>query len=195
MLAASRLFSAWPCFSGAFDARPGEVMRLAFRSVKLRLVLSFAFRHKRIKRKDALMGISKASGSWQGGFKDGKGTMKGAHTPEIGFSAGSRFEGQPGSNPEELIGAALAGCFSMALALGLATAGFPPTSIDSSTDVSLERGEGGFSITTIALTTKAVVPGIDPARFQEIAEQTKKGCPVSKVLAAAKINLTASVTG
>jgi lipoyl-dependent peroxiredoxin len=174
---------------------PRAVTPSAFRFLKLRLVLSFACRHKRIKRKDALMGISKASASWQGGFKDGKGTMKGAHTPEIGFSAGSRFEGQPGSNPEELIGAALAGCFSMALSVGLGTAGFPPKSIDSSADVTLERGEGGFSITTIALTTKAVVPGIDAAKFQQIAEETKKGCPVSKVLAAAKINLTASVTG
>jgi osmotically inducible protein OsmC len=154
-----------------------------------------AFRHKRIKGKDEFMGISKASASWQGGFKDGKGTMKGAHTQEVGFSAGTRFEGQPGSNPEELIGAALAGCFSMALSVGLGTAGFPPKSIDTSADVTLERGEGGFSITSIALTTKAVVPGIDAARFAQVAEETKKGCPVSKALAATKVTLTASVTG
>ena len=140
------------------------------------------------------MAISKASASWQGGFKDGKGTMKGAHAPEAGFSAGSRFEGQPGSNPEELLGAALGGCFSMALALNLEKAGSPPTRIDSSADVKLERLESGFAITTIDLVTKAVVPGIDAEKFQQIAEETKKGCPVSKVLAAAKINLTATVT-
>ena len=139
------------------------------------------------------MPISKASASWQGGLKDGKGTMKGAHTPEVAFSAGTRFEGQPGSNPEELIGAALAGCFSMALTLGLEKAGFAPKSVTTSADVKLERLETGFTITTIDLTTKAVVPWIDAARFEQVAEDTKKGCPVSKVLAAAKINLAASV--
>jgi lipoyl-dependent peroxiredoxin len=140
------------------------------------------------------MSISKASAVWSGGIKDGKGTMKPAHGTEVGFSAGSRFEGQPGSNPEELIGAALAGCFSMALSVGLGQAGFAPTSIASSADVHLEKVEAGFAITTIDLTTKAVVPGIDAAKFEEIAQATKKGCPVSKVLAAAKINLTASVS-
>ena len=140
------------------------------------------------------MAISKASASWEGSLKDGKGTMKGAHAPEASFSAGSRFEGQAGSNPEELIGAALAGCFSMALTLGLEKAGFQPKRVDTSADVKLERLETGFAITTIELTTKAVVPGIDAARFQQVADDTKKGCPVSKVLAAAKINLSASVS-
>ncbi|MDB4979993.1 MAG: osmotically inducible protein [Myxococcales bacterium] len=140
------------------------------------------------------MSISKASASWSGGFKDGKGTMKGAHAPEAAFSAGTRFEGQPGSNPEELIGAALAGCYSMALTLGLEKAGLKPTSVSSTADVTLERLESGFTITGIALVTKAVVPGADEAKFQEIAEATKKGCPVSKVLAATKISLTATVS-
>ena len=140
------------------------------------------------------MAISKASASWEGSLKDGKGTMKGAHAPEASFSAGSRFEGQAGSNPEELIGAALAGCFSMALTLGLEKAGFQPKRVDTSADVKLERLETGVTITTIELTTKAVVPGIDAARFQQVADETKKGCPVSKVLAAAKINLSASVS-
>jgi osmotically inducible protein OsmC len=140
------------------------------------------------------MGISKASAAWQGGFKDGKGTMKPAHAPEATFSAGTRFEGQPGSNPEELIGAALAGCFSMALTLGLEKAGLQPKSVETSADVKLERLETGFTITAIDLTTKAVVPGVDAARFQQIAEETKKGCPVSKVLAATKIGLQATVT-
>jgi osmotically inducible protein OsmC len=139
------------------------------------------------------MAISKATAIWQGGFKDGKGTMKGAHAPEATFSAGSRFEGQQGSNPEELIGAALAGCFSMALTLNLEKAGLQPKRVDTSADVTLERLETGFTITSIDLTTKAVVPGADAAKFQQIAEETKKGCPVSKVLAAAKINLSATV--
>ena len=141
------------------------------------------------------MAISNASAQWTGGLKDGKGVMKPAHAPEALFTLASRFEGAPSSNPEELIGAALAGCFSMALSVGLGTAGFPPKSIDTSADVTLERGEGGFSITSIALTTKAVVPGIDAARFAQVADETKKGCPVSKALAGTKINLTASVTG
>ena len=140
------------------------------------------------------MGISKASASWQGGFKDGKGTMKGGHAPEATFSAGTRFEGQEGSNPEELIGAALAGCFSMALTLGLEKAGLQPKRVDTTAEVKLERLETGFTITGIDLVTKAVVPGVEAAKFQQIAEDTKKGCPVSKVLAATKISLTATVS-
>ena len=139
------------------------------------------------------MAISKASASWQGGFKDGKGTMKGAHAPEAAFTAGTRFEGQPGSNPEELVGAALAGCYSMALTLALEKAGMKPARIDTSADVKLERLETGFTITGIDLVAKAVVPGADAAKFQQIAEETKKGCPVSKVLAATKITLKASL--
>jgi lipoyl-dependent peroxiredoxin len=139
------------------------------------------------------MSISKASAKWTGGFKAGKGTMKPAHGAEVGFSAGSRFEGEPGSNPEELVGAALAGCYSMALTLSLEKAGFAPASVETSADVKLERLETGFTITAIDLVTKAVVPGADAARFQQIAEETKKGCPVSKVLAAAKIGLQASL--
>jgi osmotically inducible protein OsmC len=141
------------------------------------------------------MSISKATASWQGGFKDGKGTMKGAHASDATFTAGSRFEGQAGSNPEELVGAALAGCYSMALTLALEKAGMQPKSVDTSADVKLERLESGFTITSIDLVTKAVVPGADAAKFQEIAEATKKGCPVSKALAATKINLTATVSG
>jgi lipoyl-dependent peroxiredoxin len=140
------------------------------------------------------MSISKASAKWTGGFKAGKGTMKPAHGAEVGFSAGSRFEGEPGSNPEELVGAALAGCYSMALTLSLEKAGFAPASVETSADVKLERLETGFTITAIDLVTKAVVPGADAARFQQIAEETKKGCPVSKVLAAAKIGLQASLS-
>jgi osmotically inducible protein OsmC len=140
------------------------------------------------------MPISNASAQWTGGFKDGKGVMKPAHAPEAAFTLASRFEGAPSSNPEELIGAALAGCFSMALSVGLETAGFKPQSINTTAAVHLNRDGGGFSITSIDLTTEATVPGIDAARFQQVADETKKGCPVSKALAGTKIALTAKLT-
>jgi osmotically inducible protein OsmC len=142
------------------------------------------------------MQISKASASWQGVFKDGKGTMKPAHGPEAAFTAGSRFEGQAGSTPEELLGAALAGCYSMALTLNLEKAGMKPSSVSSTTDVTLEKTETGQTVTTIALVSKAVVPGADAAKFQEVAEATKKGCPISRALnPSIKVNLTATVSG
>jgi osmotically inducible protein OsmC len=119
--------------------------------------------------------------------------MKPAHAPEATFSMGSRFEGQPASNPEEMIGAALAGCFSMALTVGLEKAGLKPNSVKTSADVKLEKGADGFSITGIELTTQASVAGIDDAGFQTIAEATKKGCPVSKALAGTTISLKASL--
>lgn len=139
------------------------------------------------------MGISKATAEWNGGFKTGKGVMKPAHASEAPFSVSSRFEGQQGSNPEELIGAALAGCFSMALTIALETAGHAPVGIKSSADVHLEKDGAGFSIKTINLTTVANVPGLDSAKFQQIAEETKKGCPVSKALAGTNIVLAASL--
>ncbi|PTL81840.1 OsmC family protein [Vitiosangium sp. GDMCC 1.1324] len=139
------------------------------------------------------MGISKGNAQWNGGLKDGKGVMKPAHGPEVPFSLGSRFEGQQGSNPEELIGAALSGCFSMALSLGLETAGLKPASIKTSADVQLEKQGAGFAITTIALTCEASVPGASNDQFQKIAEETKKGCPVSKALAGVNITLKATL--
>jgi osmotically inducible protein OsmC len=129
------------------------------------------------------MGISKASAQWDGGIRNGKGVMKPAHAAEIPFSLGSRFEGQPASNPEELVGAALAGCFSMALSLSLEKAGTPPKTIRTSANVSLDKDGEGFTITTIELTTEADVPGLDAEKFQAIADATKKACPVSKALA------------
>jgi len=141
------------------------------------------------------MGISKGSAAWQGGFKDGKGTMTPEHAPEANFSVSSRFEGQQGSNPEELIGAALAGCFSMALSVGLEGAGLKPTSIRTRADVKLEKQGAGFDITGIELTCVASVPGADAAKFQQIADETKKGCPVSKALAGTTITLKASLEG
>ncbi len=137
------------------------------------------------------MAISKGSAQWEGGFKDGRGQMKPAHAPAADFTVASRFEGQPSSNPEELIGAALAGCFSMALTLGLEKAGMKPAAVKTSADVKLEKQGEGFAITRIELTTTANVPGADAAQFQKIAEETKKGCPVSKALAATPISLEA----
>ncbi len=139
------------------------------------------------------MGISKGSAQWDGGLKTGKGTMKPAHAPEASFSLSSRFEGQPGSNPEELIGAALAGCFSMALSLGLEKAGLAPKSIRTAADVRLDKEGEGFAITSIELTTEASVPGASASQFQSIAEETKKNCPVSKALGGTKIVLKASL--
>ena len=139
------------------------------------------------------MGISKGSAQWDGGFKSGKGTMKPAHAAEAQFTVASRFEGQPSSNPEELIGAALAGCFSMALTASLEKAGLTPNGVKTSADVKLEKQGDGFGITGIALTSEANVPGIDDAKFQTIAEETKKGCPVSKALAGTTITLKASL--
>ena len=139
------------------------------------------------------MATSKASARWEGSLKDGRGQMKPAHASEIPFAVNTRFEGAAGSNPEELIGAALAGCFSMALAASLGRAGLQPSEINTSADVQLDKEEGGFRITQIALTTRANVPGADAAKFQAIAEETKKTCPVSKALAATPITLKASL--
>lgn len=139
------------------------------------------------------MAISKGSAQWTLGLKDGKGSMKPAHASEVAFTLGSRFEGQPSSNPEELIGAALAGCFSMALTVALETAGLKPKSVHSAADVHLDRVGAGFAISTIALTSEATVSGLDDARFQQIAEETKKGCPVSKALSGANITLKATL--
>ena len=139
------------------------------------------------------MSTSKASAHWEGAFKDGRGGMKPEHGAEVAFSAGTRFEGQAGSNPEELIGAALAGCFSMALTAALGRGGFTPQSVNTSAAVQLERVEGGFGITRIELDSTAKVQGIEPAQFQTIAEETKKGCPVSKALAGTTITLRAKL--
>lgn len=115
----------------------------------------------------------------------GSGAFEGA------YSFGSRFEEETGTNPEELIGAAHAGCFSMALAGALADAGHEPERIHTTATVSLDRVDGDFEITGVALETDATAPGIDEATFQELAEAAKDGCPVSKALAATDISLTA----
>ena len=132
---------------------------------------------------------------WRGGLKDGKGaitTKSGVlHDQPYGFA--SRFEGKPGTNPEELIGAAHAACFAMAMSAGLGDAGFTATQLEAKSDVSLEKVPDGFAITKIHLTLKAQIPGIDKAKFDQVAEATKTGCPVSKVLKGATITLDASL--
>ncbi|HMJ10336.1 MAG TPA: OsmC family protein [Polyangiaceae bacterium] len=139
------------------------------------------------------MSVSKATARWEGTLKEGRGSMKPAHGEDVPFSLGTRFAGEQGSNPEEMIGAALAGCFSMALAANLGKAGLSPQSVNTSADVSLDKDGEGFTITNIRLSTKAKVPGLDAAKFQSIAEETKKTCPVSKALAGPRITLEASL--
>jgi osmotically inducible protein OsmC len=129
---------------------------------------------------------------WNGGLKDGSGTMimeSGAY--EGAYSFGSRFEENPGTNPEELIAAAHAGCFSMALSAGLGKAGHSPKSVRTRATVHLEKVGEGFGITRIVLDTEAEVPGIDDATFQQHAQGAKTNCPVSKALQAVDIELNA----
>ena len=140
------------------------------------------------------MPVRSADAQWEGSLQDGKGTMRlasGAYEGQYSFS--SRFEEGTGTNPEELIAAAHAGCFSMALSAQLGRAGHNPNRVATTAKVHLEKGDAGFSITRIELTTEAEVPGIDDAAFQEIAENAKKTCPVSVALAGPQITLKATL--
>jgi lipoyl-dependent peroxiredoxin len=135
-----------------------------------------------------------AEAVWEGDLKGGKGTVKlgiGSHP----YSFSSRFESGAGTNPEELIAAAHAGCVSMAFAHGLSQAGFPPKRVHTTAKVHLEKSGDGFAIPRIELVTEAEVPNIDEARFREQAETAKRNCPVSKLLAAAEITLDAKLVG
>ena len=138
--------------------------------------------------------IKKGSAVWKGSLKEGGGTISTEtgvlKNAPYGFKA--RFEDGPGTNPEELIGAAHAACFSMALAVGLGAAGFTAESIQTEAAVRLEKVGDGFAITHSDLVCVARIPNIDDKTFQQIAEQTKSGCPVSKVLNA-KISLSAKL--
>lgn len=126
------------------------------------------------------------SAHWSGGLKDGKGSVstQSGVLKQTQYSFSTRFEDGVGTNPEELIAAAHAGCFSMALSAQLGNAGMTAESIDTTATVSLEKVEGGFGITKIHLDVKARIPGADKAKFDEAAQNAKKGCPVSKVLKA-----------
>ena len=136
--------------------------------------------------------VRKATAVWEGGLKNGKGTMRlGSGAYEGKYTFASRFEQGLGTNPEELIGAAHAGCFSMALSLVLEQAGFKPERIDTTARVTIDKVPEGFKITAIDLETEGSVPGIDERTFREKAETAKKGCPVSVALTGVEINLRA----
>ena len=140
------------------------------------------------------MPARKSSAVWEGDLRSGRGTMKlGSGAWEGAYSFSSRFESGTGTNPEELIAAAHAGCFSMALSAGLAKAGFPPKRIATTATVSLDKSGDAFRISTIQLETAAEVPNIEEGVFQEQAESAKANCPVSKALAGADIRLTATL--
>ena len=136
------------------------------------------------------MSTRNADAIWTGSLKEGEGTMK-FGTYEGSYTWSSRFEDGQGTNPEELLGAAHAGCFSMALSSGLGKNGFTPKQIQTQAQVTLEVIDGKSRITKIHLTTEAVVPEISDEKFQEIAAATKEGCPVSAALASTPITLTA----
>src|SRR3978361_1993932 len=124
-----------------------------------------------------------AEAEWKGDLKEGQGTVKlGSGADQGQYPFKSRFEQGTGTNPEELIAAAHAGCFSMALSAGLGNAGYKPTRVHTPAKVSLDKVEAGFKITKITLVSEATVPGIEDAAFQEIATKTKAGCPVSQAL-------------
>jgi osmotically inducible protein OsmC len=129
------------------------------------------------------MAVRTAKAEWKGTLNEGKGTLESQTGAVKGqYSFASRFEEGVGTNPEELIAAAHAGCFSMAFAGALGRAGFTPESVRTTARVHLIKGDAGFSITKIELSTRARVPGIDAATFQEKAEGAKKGCPISRAL-------------
>lgn len=136
-----------------------------------------------------------ASAHWSGGLKDGKGTVSTASgvLKQTQYSFATRFENGAGTNPEELIAAAHAGCFSMALSAELGKAGFTPKTIDTNATLTLDKTDAGFTITAIHLDVHASIPNIDAAKFEEIANGAKKGCPVSRVLNA-NITMTAQLS-
>lgn len=137
-----------------------------------------------------------AEARWNGGIMKGNGTMRlGSGAYEGKYSFGSRFEEAPGTNPEELIGAAHAGCFSMALSGALGKAGHDPQRVETRAVVHLQKQDAGFAITRIELTTHAVIPNISETEFLAIAEAAKQNCPVSRALSAVPIELNATLAG
>jgi lipoyl-dependent peroxiredoxin len=143
------------------------------------------------------MPVRKASATWHGDLPSGNGTVstQTRTLTDVPYSFSSRFEEGSGSNPEELLGAAHAGCFTMAVSGALARAGYPPTRAHTEAEVHLQKGEGGFGISRIHLALEAEVPGISEEDFQRIAEEAKEGCPLSKALRALEITLEATLKG
>jgi osmotically inducible protein OsmC len=130
---------------------------------------------------------------WEGDVAHGKGLIKtGSGKVEASYSFGTRFSGEPGTNPEELLGAALASCFTMALAATLTRAGHATSSVDTVAKVHLRKVGNGFEVPSIELTTHVVVSGILDDEFQQLAQQAKESCPISKALHAVPITLNAS---
>jgi len=140
--------------------------------------------------------IRHASAVWQGNLKEGKGSLstQSGVFKETPYSFSGRFESGTGTNPEELIGAALAGCFTMALSGKLATAGFAPENLNTRANVTLEKVQDAWTITTIHLVLQGKVPGVERAKFEELAQDTKTTCIISRALTA-KITLEASLEG
>lgn len=129
------------------------------------------------------MPTRKAQATWEGGLQNGKGSFRGEGGAISGdYSFGSRFQNNPGSNPEELLAAAEAACYSMALSLGLERNGTPPDRVQTNAACTIDKVGDGFKITSMKLAVRAKVPGIDNAKFQEIATATKDGCPVSQIM-------------
>ena len=127
-----------------------------------------------------------ASAHWEGSLKQGKGTIstESGALKQSPYGFNTRFESEPGTNPEELIGAAHAGCFSMAFSMLLGQEDFTPDSIDTQATVTLDKEGEGFAVTKVHLDMRARIPGIDQAKFEEIADKAKAGCPISKLLKA-----------
>ena len=135
-----------------------------------------------------------ATAVWEGGLKDGKGSFKGeSGAVQAPYSFFTRFENQPGTNPEELLAAAEAACYSMALSANLEKAGKKAVKVETRAGCVLEKLEAGWTVTGIKLAVRATVPGIDKEEFAKIADATKAGCPVSRALAAVKIDLDAQL--
>ena len=135
---------------------------------------------------------------WHGNGPKGNGTLStlSGALKDLPYSVNSRFvaeDGKAGTNPEELIGAAHASCFTMALAFQLTGANLEPTTLETTATVSMDKQDAGWAITAIHLDVTGTVPGIDPAKFQELAETAKKNCPVSKALSATPITMTAKL--
>lgn len=137
--------------------------------------------------------VRRASATWHGSIGEGHGHMEFGDF-EGSYSVASRFEDGEGTNPEELLGAAHAGCFSMALSSNLSAAGHPPISVETSAQVHIDKLEAGWTVTRVHLVTKAEVAGLEAEAFQEFAEEAKENCPISRALAGVEITLEASLS-
>ncbi|MCH8092987.1 MAG: OsmC family peroxiredoxin [Chloroflexi bacterium] len=137
--------------------------------------------------------VRRASATWHGSIGEGHGHMEFGDF-EGSYSVASRFEDGEGTNPEELLGAAHAGCFSMALSSNLSAAGHPPKSVETSAQVHIDKLEAGWTVTRVHLVTKAEVAGLEAEAFQEFAEDAKANCPISRALAGVEITLEANLS-